>query len=59
MRARGHGWKWLEMAGPRSAARDIAGALSPEDNDAPEVGWFTTSLRRIDLDTFHHERNAA
>jgi hypothetical protein len=33
--------------------------LSPEDNDAPEVGWFTTSLRRIDLATFHHERNAA
>jgi hypothetical protein len=26
--------------------------LSPEDNDAPEVGWFTTSLRRIDLATF-------
>jgi hypothetical protein len=35
------------------------GALSPEDNDAPEVGWFTTSLRRIGLATFHHERNAA
>jgi hypothetical protein len=33
--------------------------LSPEDNDAPEVGWFTTSLRRIGLATFHHERNAA
>jgi hypothetical protein len=33
--------------------------LSLEDNDAPEVGWFTTSLRLIDLDTFHHERNAA
>jgi hypothetical protein len=37
----------------------IGGALSPEDNDAPEVGWFATSLRRIDLATFHHERNAA
>jgi hypothetical protein len=33
--------------------------LSPEDNDALEVGWFATSLRRIDLATFHHERNAA
>ena len=33
--------------------------MSPEDNDAPEVGWFTTSLRRIDLARFHHERNAA
>jgi hypothetical protein len=47
------------MAGPGSMARDIGGALSPEDNDAPEVGWFTTSLRRLGLDTFHHERNAA
>jgi hypothetical protein len=33
--------------------------LSPEDNDAPEVGWFTTSLRRIGLAMFHDERNAA
>jgi hypothetical protein len=33
--------------------------LSPEDNDAPELGWFTTSLRRLGLDTFHHERNAS
>jgi hypothetical protein len=33
--------------------------LSPKDNDAPKVGWFATSLRRIGLDTFHHERNAA
>jgi hypothetical protein len=33
--------------------------LSPEDNDAPEVGWFGTSLRRIGLARFHHERNAA
>jgi hypothetical protein len=30
--------------------------LSPEDNDAPEVGWFATSLRRIDLATFHSSR---
>jgi hypothetical protein len=30
--------------------------LSPEDNDAPEVGWFTTSLRRIGLATFHSSR---
>jgi hypothetical protein len=35
------------------------GALSPEDNDAPEVGGFATSLRRIDLATFPDERNAA
>jgi hypothetical protein len=40
-------------------ARDIGGALSPEDNDAPEVGWFTTSLRRIDLATFHSSRTQA
>jgi hypothetical protein len=30
--------------------------LSPEDNDAPEVGWFATSLRRIGLATFHSSR---
>jgi hypothetical protein len=41
------------------SAVSLAGALSPEDNDAPEVGWFATSLRRLGLDTFHHERNAA
>jgi hypothetical protein len=33
--------------------------LSPEDNDAPEVGWFATSLRRLGLAIFHDERNAA
>jgi hypothetical protein len=33
--------------------------LSPEDNDAPEVGGFATSLRRIGLATFPDERNAA
>jgi hypothetical protein len=33
--------------------------LSPEDNDAPEVGWFATSLHRIGLAMFHDERNAA
>jgi hypothetical protein len=37
----------------------MGGALSPEDNDAPEVGGFATSLRRIGLATFHHERSAA
>jgi hypothetical protein len=33
--------------------------LSPEDNDAPEVGWLTTSPQCPGADTFHHERNAA
>jgi hypothetical protein len=33
--------------------------LSPKDNDAPEVGGFTTSLRRFGLATFPDERKAA
>jgi hypothetical protein len=32
--------------------------LSPEDNDAAEVGWFATSLCRSGLAMFHDERNA-
>jgi hypothetical protein len=56
MPGRGHGCSWL-VHGRQPA--HIAGALSPEDNDAPEVGWFATSLRRIGLAKFHDERNEA
>jgi hypothetical protein len=56
MPGRGHGCKWL-VHGRRPT--HIGGALSPEDNDAPEVGWFTTSPHRIGLAMFHNERNAA
>jgi len=52
---RGHGCGRLSTVGAHPYRRP----LSPEDNDAPEVGWFATSLRRSDLATFHLERNAA
>jgi hypothetical protein len=51
------GWSTVKycLFGPGIFAAD----LSPEDNDAPEVGWFATSLCRTGLAIFHDERNAA